>query len=672
MHQAIIMPTITIGTPPITLRVPCAERAVCYAKELTETLAFRGYKPESSGFTIAPEAIQSALESLIKILDSQAIKFIDSDLWEYRDEQKLEYSDPEQAIREYKRYFTAPTRTPFPAYMERTFPVFTQLKDTLCKNFLKNMLKTFKRLDQDMSILREGFLNDLGQNISLVNIGSTNSEFHRQGQQVLILTFFGNGNTKKVVYKPSAVQTDAMLVGDVKRLGQLDQRYAKQYSLLEALNRGLERANQKPLPTYLIIPREDKTSAVTTNRYGYVEYLSHGPWFDSAFDVLEPLEKIRPAERMDTARTLCDTAINTALQSAAASKKCDYVTRDPHDVEQYSYDCGVLLILILIAGLSDRICDNFIIHHLRPYMIDAEICFEPGHTITNALCFNVNVGAMKESSGSYIEKKWLFDISGMNSVNIHYPDKNLLFFADNDQLTACQPENNACLAGYRVALDIVAYSPDVLVWFAQEPVRCMPIRILTASTHIFEIELNNFYDDKPDNDKIESRRASFLQCTYENYEENVNQYIENAAKASTAEQIPLPYSSVAWWNPSPQTNVRSEYRASSIPCYATLASERKLYDYNDRVVSVPEKFQLLQRKADPHHEYHGQEFFPEPPINLFERRIKTFVDEKKSKDTKKAEHSLSMHNFFSEQAKVTSTTLTRRPDNKHTKWLTKH
>ncbi len=146
-------------------------------------------------------------------------------------------------------------------YLRFKYPIINELTTKLCQNFLRNTHLIFLRIERDFDFLCNAFLNELGKNIRLNKISLAGSDLHKQGQQVAILEFIDNaGKKKKVIYKPSPVQADAMLVGNIDLLKRYDPKYTNCYSLLEGINRGL-RDKDKALPTYLIAPK--KTQIIT-------------------------------------------------------------------------------------------------------------------------------------------------------------------------------------------------------------------------------------------------------------------------------------------------------------------------------------------------------------------------------------------------------------------------
>src|SRR5262249_51818556 len=121
----------------------------------------------------------------------------------------------------------------------------------------------------------------------LTAIQSTGSDFHKGGQQVLILTFSIQGATRTlhVVYKPSDLEVDCLIVGDTQAVNILRPRF-QQSSLMEMLNsliQGRQDLGLYAFPTYKILPLSpgsllspdhDGTLPIR-NSYGYIQFLEY-------------------------------------------------------------------------------------------------------------------------------------------------------------------------------------------------------------------------------------------------------------------------------------------------------------------------------------------------------------------------------------------------------------
>lgn len=113
----------------------------------------------------------------------------------------------------------------------------------------------------------------VGPGAKIEGVRFTGSDFHKGGKQVLILRFNDAGKEKKVVYKPSNLQVDALLFGKdsvADKLGGVD--------------------------TYNIVPR--KTDDVPPADYGYMEFVDTQGGPSNAADVMKVYKSIAGAMAM--------------------------------------------------------------------------------------------------------------------------------------------------------------------------------------------------------------------------------------------------------------------------------------------------------------------------------------------------------------------------------------
>lgn len=179
------------------------------------------------------------------------------------------------------------------------YPIMQHLLNQLTANLLANIQQACTRIFADVNRITLLF-NDLYPGLTLLNLAklaSTGSDFHKGGQQVLILTF----NTRwwwgpqqkvpwwselKVVYKPADVEVDCLLVGNSVAVNRaLANPVFMANSLVEIFNLHVANnpaPNLKALPTYRILPI-NPTSALPgppaqvmiRNAYGYIEHLGY-------------------------------------------------------------------------------------------------------------------------------------------------------------------------------------------------------------------------------------------------------------------------------------------------------------------------------------------------------------------------------------------------------------
>jgi hypothetical protein len=239
----------------------------------------------------------------------------------------------------------------------KTHPIVRHATRTTVLNFWNNISHCCGRVLADWGTINSVFFP--GRSIQqLTEIKVTDSDPHKGGKQVLILTF---DYDKKIVYKPSDLEADCLLIGQSKVLndctnkdlrGFFEIKGKKTQSLMEIVNERIEKEGKlHPLPTYKILPCNpgSKTADIELrNSYGYLEFLSHE---DSDYKI----EKIQ-------SKALVDQKIKTR-QKQQATKIA------------WSETAGQLMALAVTFSLTDMHAENVIAHQYKPYLIDLETSF---------------------------------------------------------------------------------------------------------------------------------------------------------------------------------------------------------------------------------------------------------------------------------------------------------
>ncbi len=187
-------------------------------------------------------------------------------------------------------------------------PRTAYIVDKLTSNFVNNITNLVKRITQDRDLVSTYFFK--GNMMRIVKIESKAADFHKGGQQVLILTLhkakmFSRYSVRKLVYKPTDLEWDCYVFGQVSSLKgnseiqtilsstlQQDQRdlglvsadrasyFLVDESLAEYTNR---KTSMSYTPSYKILPRRpgslfdiskvDPNSINVSESYGYIEFL---------------------------------------------------------------------------------------------------------------------------------------------------------------------------------------------------------------------------------------------------------------------------------------------------------------------------------------------------------------------------------------------------------------
>ena len=283
------------------------------------------------------------------------------------------------------------------------------LLDTITDNFIGNLSLCLQRVRADRKAIEACFLG--GQTIQKIShILVTDSDPHKGGKQVVILTFTTNQGTRRVVYKPSDIEIDYRIAGkntpqlkaflEQKESATDKQGYPQPpyQSLYEWADTNLfsssntqaaqiaaaKRFKDVPgfkdqpeykeaiqqfkdflaMPTYVILPRNPGSRLVQTGdtlpiqqSYGYIEYLDHEP-------ANPPFPQGLP---------------QYVLQQAQATPKedqkhWDWIT-DQEDEIRVAYRLWGRLIATAVVFLqTDLHISNQRFHKRKPHLIDLESC----------------------------------------------------------------------------------------------------------------------------------------------------------------------------------------------------------------------------------------------------------------------------------------------------------
>ena len=276
------------------------KRAIIYyqfVKDTYDSLTTGAIKKELSKIAtgyerVAPAFTQSALlQGLCKILDEYIVSAVNAALT--------------QSKKTYGVYFTTMFQE-YPTSVETFFLNYPKTHFALGKlaqYFNNNILTACKRILNDWAYLQHTFANQNSLFDKLIDIQSTGSDFHKGGQQVLILTFkvYPTG-LHRVVYKPSDLEIDCLIIGDSPAVNRFFQPHFQEASLMEILNTLIKQNstyNLQPFPIYKILPMyagsrlklNPDGSLPIRDSYGYIEYLEqHDDPTSSSFVQLQHRE----------------------------------------------------------------------------------------------------------------------------------------------------------------------------------------------------------------------------------------------------------------------------------------------------------------------------------------------------------------------------------------------
>ena len=389
-------------------------------------------------------------------------------------------------------------------------PLNTMVKQVIDKRtqFFKDNLRTLcQRLCDDWDDINALFF-PYSLLLKLTKIRTTGSDYHKKGQQVLILTFkvretpagtrsdfvvaVDTGKVSllrqsqesevKLIYKPSDVELDCRIIGDTDRLkARLPHIYQDNApkghrlhqfdSLIARINAALQDGHHPlqgsvdhlfMIPTYKILPRYPGSRLITdTNHrlpldksYGYLEFVSH-----------------EPPTPQDWQKIVLDTN---------ESYRWDYVTKDPanksgaFDLSLYYRIFGWYILLSLFLSFGDLHSENMIVNRKKPVLIDLEISFK--HRANELAATLIN---------------WLF----INQDPVKY--KNTLLCYKHDGSIVTTLGNSAAThiqEGYNQAVNWFSTYPDVFRgWLTDKYMNLVVARYTPRRTAIFTANMRSCF-----------------------------------------------------------------------------------------------------------------------------------------------------------------------------------
>jgi hypothetical protein len=276
------------------------EAQTYFKTTLAGTVGSGGLGPD---YPFVETAVQSAslLQGLADILDFYLAEAVALDL-------KRVFANPPGKGWTYRQYFEnvilnadAQTYKQNVADFMLRYHTAAYALDKLFLNFKRNIRQACQRIIADQDLLTKFYADLYEDNFSILylkNIKSTGSDFHKGGKQVLILTFrivhivdYGPPITfapsvedLKVVYKPSDLEADCLIIGDSAAVNRVVPNFMAA-SLCEIYNKRLKiiksgnpQFTGEPLNTYRFLPRNYMSKAEDKDireAYGYLQYLDY-------------------------------------------------------------------------------------------------------------------------------------------------------------------------------------------------------------------------------------------------------------------------------------------------------------------------------------------------------------------------------------------------------------
>jgi hypothetical protein len=413
------------------------------------------------------------------------------------------------------------------------YPATSRAVQNLTTNFQNNIRTACQRIQTNWTDLDKTFTPDNGQITQLLKIESTGSDFHKGGQQVLILTFhlfiaiadnmgdiYPLEDTLKIVYKPSDLEVDCLLAGNTVAVNAIHPNF-QQASLFEIINELIlqEKPNNshlQTLPTYKILPYNWGSSLnygannnlPIRNSYGYIQFLEHrhAPGFNilNYYPFGQSDFKIFPNQNA------------------------------PQIARQFYQQIGELVAIASTFSIIDMHIENVIASRYQPHLIDMEICLTESITNVSTTEFFGGIGGITGGLLPLgVEYKWR--VKG-NSGHL-YIDKDYETPYKQNRLWTMQPNQivnpvatvpaNAIFDGFFDGLFVIRQGVNAPTgnrftpWFTR--LNNAVVRYLPYGTGVFRGAMGDIYHSENrvnDANYYQTRILNMVTTGYENYQQN--------------------------------------------------------------------------------------------------------------------------------------------------------
>ncbi|MFF0065664.1 DUF4135 domain-containing protein [Streptomyces sp. NPDC005279] len=267
------------------------------------------------------------------------------------------------------------------------YPFTHQALTQIAQNFRNNIATACQRIIDDRRAITALFSDRYdGLTLSaLSDLSSTGSDFHKGGQQVLVLTFTAQSflryarttSTLKLIYKPADLEVDCLITGESAAVNRATGNPDfLQHSLVEIFNAQVAAdptSGARQLPTYRILPRNPTSGSTATpvpvrNAYGYIEFLGY-----SLTGMTWGVFNFYPLGASDYAIL---RGQNEALI-----------------IETFYRQAGQLLALAVTFSITDLHIENVLVTGYQPHLIDLEVSLTEAVTqIAGTQLFFNNLG----------------------------------------------------------------------------------------------------------------------------------------------------------------------------------------------------------------------------------------------------------------------------------------
>lgn len=567
---------------------PNPERASLYLQYLTETQDYfartlAGSAPDGLGkrYGFFKTALGSAnlLNELSAILDYFIAPAVDK---------ALHLAFAEKSTLTYSGYFEDRILNDnYDANVQdfyRCFPITAHAVRTLTSNFQQNIFLACRRIAGDISAIETLFADQydfdpFGGLTGLKSIKSSGSDFHKGGQQVLILTFdmvywgekYPVSDELNLVYKPGDMEADCLLTGDSAAVNRVTPNFMAA-SLTEIINKEIcgEKAAHpgstlEELPTYRILPRNYMSRhnggypLPVRDAYGYIEYLDYHL-----------------------------SGRRFSLFNYYPFGSSDYVIFPRQDKESitkaFYRQMGQLLAIACTFSITDMHIENVRINRYRPFLIDLEVSLLTAiNDITDTgLFLNLQGNSAGGIDGEHLKNtEYVWEVKQADDPGHAYLDRHYLDKYYQNRLWEQLPhlrqvlvDGDSLLEGFDNGMNILQKGQRSRIfdaWFIR--LQNVLVRYLPFNTTFFRTIRDGIFIDTPMGDQYGSPVADI-----------VKQYL--------LDRITTEYKSYQTGDPPnflvlQQSTSGPDYQNLDIPAFYHRIGGTEIVDSQGRQVTIP-------------------------------------------------------------------------------------
>jgi hypothetical protein len=481
----------------------------------------------------------------------------------------------------------------------KSYPATEFALRKLTDNFKSNLCKVCERIVADQKAIQTLF-GKTYLNLKLTRlkqIESTGSDFHKGGQQVLILTFssqYWRGQNQctadfKLVYKPSDLEVDCRLTGNSEAVNLVMPDFMTE-SLVEIFNRlvrqkkkeGDQNSMLEELRTYHILPRNPTSACSALDSrairlaYGYLEFLGYD----------YPTVRLQFNDKYGSLMILHEQVAKPFIYA-------------------FYRRLGQWVALASTFSFTDMHIENVRVNQYMPLLIDLEVSLITAVTdVSDTLCFADQIGGITGESINAGHVAW--QLTEDKELGRYFLEKRASEKVCQNRLWALRPawgvvdvDKDRLLEGFNGAIDLLGQGVNANefdTWFKRLQgvlVRYVPLPTSTFQKIRNDAFLSNVGREPTDTLRYELETQFNSEFNY--YEEDFNTYeqqkeIEKKKEEEKEEEITV----VTGMPPRPNfislqpEVVLGDFLNLDIPVFYHRIGTKDIVDSQGRTVPIPE------------------------------------------------------------------------------------